>query len=104
TAFYDDLQKRFSVLPGVRSVSLSLSAMVGGGAHSTSVSVTGNPVQDSMYLTVGPGFFTTMQIPMLAGREISERDQQGSPGVAVINRRFARAEFRGPGPPGHLLN
>jgi predicted permease len=41
-------------------------------------------------LTVGPGFFTTMQIPLLRGREIDERDRRGAPYAAVVNQEFAR--------------
>ena len=43
---------------------------------------------------VGPAFFTTMQIPILAGRDFDERDRPGSPAVAVINEVFAKAQFR----------
>ena len=44
-------------------------------------------------LQTGPGFFTTMQIPMLRGREIDERDRQGTPPVAVVSDLFARTYF-----------
>ena len=55
-------------------------------------------------MTVVPGFFTTMQIPLLAGRDIEERDRPGSPQVAVINERFAKLNFDGQNPIGqHLI-
>ena len=41
----------------------------------------------------GPTFFRTMEIPILAGRDIEERDRPGSPAVAVINEAFAKANF-----------
>ena len=44
-------------------------------------------------MAAGPRFFTTMQIPILAGREIDERDQTGSRPVAVISERLARTYF-----------
>jgi hypothetical protein len=60
----------------------------------TLISVPGQPSDpENRYLTVGPGFFATMQIPILAGRDIEERDRRGSPAVAVINEAFARKNF-----------
>jgi macrolide transport system ATP-binding/permease protein len=46
---------------------------------------------------IGPAFFQTMQIPLLAGREFTERDHAAGPRVAVVNRRLA--EFLGAGSP-----
>jgi ABC-type antimicrobial peptide transport system permease subunit len=39
--------------------------------------------REGRILNTGPAFLTTMQIPMLRGREIDERDQPGSPSVAL---------------------
>jgi len=63
------------------------------GTSGTGVSISGAEAQDSSILTVGTGFFTTMQIPMQLGREIDERDRLGSPMVAVVNEAFARRSF-----------
>jgi predicted permease len=54
-------------------------------------------------LTIGTGFFTTMQIPLLLGREIDERDRNGSPMVAVVNEAFARRGFGDRNPLGQHL-
>jgi predicted permease len=55
-------------------------------------------------MTVGPGFFKTMEIPILAGRETDERDRLGSKGVAVINQEFAKAYFGDENPLGrHMI-
>ena len=40
---------------------------------------------------MGPAFFETMQIPVIAGREFDARDRAGAPAVAIINQRLARA-------------
>jgi macrolide transport system ATP-binding/permease protein len=102
-AFYGDLQKRFSAIPGVRNASLSNSPLIEAG-HGTDVSVRGKPVDPAnRFLTVGPAFFTTMQIPILAGREIEERDHAGSPAVGVINEVFAKANFGDENPLGQHL-
>jgi predicted permease len=103
-SFYEDLRKRFSAVPGVRNVSLSNSPLIGDGTWATDVSVANTPAIGATFLAVGPAFFTTMQIPMLLGREIGERDQPGSPVVAVINDRFAKANFGNDNPVGrHLM-
>ena len=39
---------------------------------------------------VSPGFFATAGIPVLAGREFSERDRESTPDVTVVNLAFAR--------------
>ncbi len=44
-------------------------------------------IEDARVLAAGPRFLTTMQIPILAGREIDDRDQPGSTPVAVISER-----------------
>lgn len=54
-------------------------------------------------MNVGPFFFTTMQIPMMRGREIGERDTTGSPTVAVVNEIFANKYFRSANPLGHRI-
>ena len=51
----------------------------------------------------GPGFFTTMQIPMLRGREIEERDRQGTLPVAVVSDLFARTYFGDENPVGRRI-
>lgn len=55
-------------------------------------------------MQIGPNFLTTMQIPILEGRDIDERDRPGSQPVAVISEEFARINFPGRNPLGqHLM-
>jgi hypothetical protein len=54
-------------------------------------------------MPVGPSFFSTMQIPILLGRDIEERDRPGSPAVAIVNERFAKLNFAGRNPIGQRL-
>jgi predicted permease len=92
-AFYGDLRKRFSAIPGVRSASLAEGSLI-NGEHGLPIGVSGAPPNDgNLILTVGPAFFTTMQIPILAGRDFEESDRPSSPAVAVINQVFAKANF-----------
>src|SRR5207244_7491489 len=90
-AFYEELRRQFSTIPGVRGATLSNHALIGQGTSATGVSVSGvKPKDSSRILTIGPGFFATMQIPILLGREVNERDRPGSPMVAVVNHEFVR--------------
>jgi predicted permease len=57
----------------------------------------------SRAMSVGPRFLTTMEIPVLAGREIDDRDQPGSKPVAVISERLARTYFGNENPVGRRM-
>jgi macrolide transport system ATP-binding/permease protein len=104
STFYDDLQKRFSALPGVRDVSLSQASLITAGTG-YKITVNGAPPDEATrILFIGHDFLRTMQIPILAGREIEERDQPGSAQVAVVSELFARVNFGDRNPLGqHLL-
>jgi predicted permease len=103
-AFYGNLLKTFSAIPGVRHASLSDSSLIEAGSG-TPINVPGQPSDPATrYLAIGPGFFATMQIPVLAGRDLDERDRPGSTPVAVINEVFAKKNFGDRNPLGeHLL-
>ncbi len=106
-SFYGDLQRQFQEIPLVRGATLSNSTLVGEGTWGSPVIPVGKqPLQDapdghgsgspkmrSHILTTGPGFFTTMGIPLLAGREFDERDHLGSPPVAIVNEVWAKANL-----------
>ena len=101
-AFYAELRKHFAGVPGVRNVTLSHASLLGAGRR-LELRVGGTPAPDTWILNTGPGFFSTMQIPMLAGREIDDRDQPGSQGVVVVNERFAKDHFGGEMPLGRRI-
>jgi macrolide transport system ATP-binding/permease protein len=100
--FYADLRERLAAIPGVRNVSLSHSSLIGAGRQ-LPISVSGTPAPGTRILDTGPEFFTTMQIPMLFGREIDERDRPSSPPVAVVNELFAKAHFGDQNPVGRHI-
>ena len=102
--FYADLRKRFESIPGVSSATLSQSSIINAGFTGPAI---GGPmkigavtVEDAHVLAAGPRFLTTMQIPILAGREIDDRDQPGSRPVAVISEELARTYFGNENPVG----
>ena len=104
--FYQDLQQRLAILPGVRSVSMSEHTLIGGWRDTNGINVPGyalKPDQKGQAVMVptnwvGPRFLETMGIPLLLGRTIGEGDREGAPKVAVVNKKFVR-EFLGEGNP-----
>jgi predicted permease len=101
--FYNELRRQFSEIPGVRAASLSNLPLIGEGRLFTTIAVTGVKPKTDKIVTIGPGFFTTMQIPILLGREIDERDRPGAPMTAVVNEAFVKANFAGRNPLGEYL-
>lgn len=101
---YADLQERFRSIPGVRDATLSHMPMVANWTSTTGIIVPGIPAPDDGLSTavtlVGPRFFETMQIPILLGRPIDERDRQGTQMTAVVNEVFAKKFFPGVSPVG----
>jgi predicted permease len=103
-SLYDRLRADFEAIPGVRDVTLSDSTLIGTGFSGTGVTVPGGLSKSSHVLTVGPRFFTTLQIPLLRGREIEDRDGPGAPYVAVVNQEFVRVFFEGADPIGRHVS
>lgn len=94
TQLFRRLEEDLAALPGVASVASAMVGVVAGDNWSGSVSVQGfeaGPDADTNahYNSVGPGFFRTLQIPLLSGRDFSEADSAGRPKVAIVNETFA---------------
>jgi macrolide transport system ATP-binding/permease protein len=97
------LLKRFTAVPGVVQAGLSHESLIDAGSG-LDIHLPGAPPDDATrYLAVGPDFFKTMQIPILAGRDIEERDQPGSSKVAVVSELFARTNFGNHSPLGRHI-
>jgi predicted permease len=102
----DLLRARLQVLPGVRSATWSSYALLGQGKTSGIVLFGDGPsLRAEMvdWLSVGPGFFETVEMPLLAGRQVEESDMRpGAPGLWV-NRAFAERFLTGQQPIGALV-
>ncbi len=105
--FYTELRKRFESIPGVSSATLSQSSIISAGhagkTYRGTMKIGAVAIQGAGVLVVGPRFLTTMQIPILAGREIDDRDQPGSTPVAVISEQLARTYFGNENPLGRRI-
>ncbi len=104
TAF-EALRAHIRALPGVRAVTYSNNGLFGGSDNGDQIIVegytpTGRGDNGSRYDAVGPGYFTTLGIPILLGREITEEDRAGGRMVCVINETFAKRFFSGRNPIG----
>jgi predicted permease len=96
-AIYARLERRVAALPGVESVAFTAQLPLSGGGSST-LSIPGYQSERGTGFVevdrsvVSPGYFTTLQVPILHGREFTEADLDGSSGgVAIISRAMARA-------------
>jgi putative ABC transport system permease protein len=106
SSVYREIVERVQGVPGVRSVALGANSVFSSGDWVKSVWVEGQPPeQDQMgaFNVVGPGFFSTVGIPVLEGREFSGRDVLGAPKVVVINEAFAKRYFPEQNPIGRHL-
>jgi predicted permease len=98
---------RLKELPGVTDAAVSMCA-IPGCVWNTAIYVSGHPEipEGQMHGEenhVGAGYFRTMGIPILQGREFEERDLPGSQKVAVLNHVFARQLFGDESPIGHRI-
>jgi predicted permease len=107
TTFYEDLRKRFESIPGVSSASLSQASFISAGhagkTYRGAMKIGAVDIEGASVMVTGPRYLTTMQIPILAGREIDDRDQPGSTPVAVISERLARTYFGNENPVGRRI-
>ncbi len=103
---YESLQEQLRQVPRVAEASLSSQPLPMGGGTLVRVTVAGAPADTfvrGILLSVGPGFFETMRMPIVAGREFTSRDRDGAPAVVIVNRRLAAA-LGLPDPVGRLVD
>jgi predicted permease len=103
--FYASMQRRFRTMPGVRNVTMSQMPLVTQRMWTNTLTIPGYSQTDgkppfTAVAQVGPEFFSTMEIPILLGRPIDERDRDGGPVTAVVSETFANKYFPGVPPIG----
>lgn len=107
-SLYDDLLARVRTLPGVRAASLTTSSVISGGWDQEGVKVEGyQPGPDENMspnaAVVSPGYFTTMGIPFVAGRDFTEQDAASRAKVVIINETMAYYFFGSKDPLGKKI-
>jgi predicted permease len=110
--FYRQVVERMSHVPGVESASLARVAVLSGGGRVLSLLIEGRQGTDDRSMSegsgvaaadptminanvVGPGFFRTLGIPLMAGRDFNDQDIDGRPRVAVVNETMVKMHFGG---------
>ncbi|HZF67612.1 MAG TPA: ABC transporter permease, partial [Gemmatirosa sp.] len=94
-ALFRRVDDALAAMPGVTGVSAARVPILTGGSWTTDAYVEGRRIDPAAaggirINLVGPQFFRTVGIPLLAGREFTPEDREGTPGVAVVNEAFLR--------------
>ncbi|HET9265318.1 MAG TPA: ABC transporter permease [Vicinamibacterales bacterium] len=100
TIFYQQLLERLRSAPGVKSAGLASVPILSGDEWDSTMSVEGHRAADGEDMqafmnSLSPGYFETMQIPFLEGRDFRQSDIKEQSTVAIVNRRFAEHFFKG---------
>ncbi|HXB75468.1 MAG TPA: ABC transporter permease [Candidatus Acidoferrales bacterium] len=112
--FYRQLTDRLTQLPGVTSAALAIMPVLDGNEWDSTYTVEGYTAKQGEWVDphmqfVSPGFFATLGIGVLLGRDFTlrddRRDDKGAPKVGIVNERFAKRYFGGANPLGrHVGN
>jgi predicted permease len=96
--FYDDLLRQLKALPGVKSAAAVTPLPLSNNVYIITFQIEGRPVPvadepfaDLRYAS--PGYFGTVRIPVLRGRDFNERDDRKSTQVVIVNEAFAKRFF-----------
>jgi putative ABC transport system permease protein len=108
--FYDKLAPRVAALPGVEGVSAASALPLSGLIARTTFTIAGRAAVTAgetpfaQHRWVGPGYFETMKIPIVRGRDVADSDNEHAPGAIIIDQALQRQFFGGDDPLGaHVL-
>jgi predicted permease len=108
--FWDRVAESAAAVPGVESVALASGLPLTGGRSLIAFNVEGRPLAPlsqqplAYWLDVSPGYFRTMGIPVVRGREFERQDAVESPTAILINDAMARREFPNQDPIGQRFS
>jgi predicted permease len=104
---YTRLRENIAAIPGVDSAAMSQHGLIQGVESDTSVHAPGFRPTDrkggALLLRCSASFLSTMQIPLLRGRDLTFADERASQSVAVVNQSFVNRFFPGVNPLGHTF-
>ena len=108
-ALYRALIERLETLPGVSSATVAYSGPLDDDTWSSNFSIEGMPEKTTLSPhvykeLVGPNYFGTLGIPIIAGRDIGPQDGRGTPLVTVINEAMAKKFFANTDPIGRRFS
>jgi len=102
------LQETLNALPGVESQAFAVVPVLEDNEWDNWVTIEGYSAKqderpDPHMQFCSPGFFKTLRIPVLLGRDFNERDGVGAPKVAIVNQKFVKRYFGGVDPLGRHI-
>jgi predicted permease len=103
---YERVERELAAIPGASSVTSATNSLISINAYSGNFSplmvegCTREKSISSQMNEIAPGFFGQMGIPLIMGREFTERDNLAGQKVAIINEQFAKTYFAGQNPIG----
>ena len=108
TQFFIDLKSRLEATPGVQAASTIYPLPLSGDRFSISFEIEGRPLPQkdhpsADFFTTGVGYFRTMGIPVIKGRDFDDRDKHGATPVIIITETFARQQFPNEDPIGKRI-
>jgi len=109
SAFYQKLLQLMPGIPDLQSAAVVSIPPLSKDSFQAPFSVEGRPFDPTGappladFRVVSPGYFSTMNIPIIQGRDISEQDKDGTPGVAIISQRNAQIFFPNEDPIGKRI-
>jgi len=104
--FFNAIRQKIAAIPGVRSVALAERALMSGSAHIERVSIPAHPDErprEALEHVVSDGYFATMGINLLQGRDFRATDTLESHRVAIVNEEFGRSFFPKENPLGQFI-
>ena len=106
---YREINDAVAAVPGVRSASLAVAVPLSGSSVHSSFVVEGQPTAPGERPTaalniVSPGYFATLGIPFLDGRDVLPTDDASSPDVVVVSQSLARRHWPGERAVGKRIN
>jgi len=108
-SFFAELGRRIQAVPAVESAAIISELPLGGSTIYHSVVVAGQlPVAagrepEALAHEISPGYFATMGIPLLQGRDFNLRDDHNNARVAIVSQGFVRQQLKGKNPIGERI-
>jgi len=107
-ALLREVHQRLITLPGVKSTAMAQLIPFGGWGWGNGIKAPGSRKASQEYVdcsenAIGPGYFATLGIPLLAGRDFSAQDTGSSAKVAILSQTFARFVFEDANPIGRHI-
>jgi predicted permease len=102
---FERVEDEMAAIPGVTSVAATMVPVLAGDNWGSSLIVEGfnagpDTDTDASFNGVGPGYFKTMSIPLMMGREFTRGDAFGTPKVGIVNQAFVKKFNLGDAPIG----